>query len=91
MFQFFHSPFHRADGTPLDGGSSFWAGMASVVVLNIIIAVYVIMALMDPPTSSQPTPDPKFVEQARKRLEEYGTATSSIAQTETSSGKAKGE
>lgn len=60
---------------PIGEGSSFWAGMGAVVAVNLVVAVYVIMALMDPPTSSEPHPDPKFVEQARQRLEEMSQAT----------------
>ncbi|GJP49173.1 hypothetical protein CLOM_g8417 [Closterium sp. NIES-68] len=53
---------------PID--ATFWAGLAAVLSVNAVIAVYIILALRDSPVADQPHPDPAFVATAARRQQE---------------------
>lgn len=47
---------------------TLWSGLAAVLAVNIVIVVYIVMALRDPPTAPKPQPDPAFAAAARASI-----------------------
>ncbi|GAQ90564.1 hypothetical protein KFL_006560090 [Klebsormidium nitens] len=47
-------------------------GLLAVLSVNLVIAIYIYLALKEPRTAAEPQPDPAFAEGARKSVE--GTA-----------------
>ncbi|EFJ12182.1 hypothetical protein SELMODRAFT_49779, partial [Selaginella moellendorffii] len=44
-------------------------GLLAVVSVNVVIAFYILSAMREPPTSTEPKPDPEFVSRARASVE----------------------
>lgn len=61
------------------------SGILAVVSVNAVIAVYVWMALRDPPTSAEPNPDPAFAAAAKASM----VVTEEQSKSETDSGSKK--
>lgn len=61
------------------------SGFLAVISVNIVIGVYVCMALRDPPTASAPQPDPAFAARASAKLGEVHTSGSRDEQSQQAS------
>ncbi|CAI5524409.1 unnamed protein product [Closterium sp. Naga37s-1] len=60
----------RSDPSAPPVDATLWAGLAAVLSVNAVIAVYIILALRDSPVAHQPHPDPAFVAAAARRQQE---------------------
>ncbi|CAI5489878.1 unnamed protein product [Closterium sp. Naga37s-1] len=60
----------RSDPSAPPVDATLWAGLAAVLSVNAVIAVYIILALRDSPVADQPHPDPAFVAAAARRQQE---------------------
>lgn len=49
--------------------TTLFSGLTAVLAVNVVMAVYIVMALRDAPTASQPQPDPAFVAAAQRSIE----------------------
>eukprot|EP00897_Mesotaenium_endlicherianum_P001753 jgi/Mesen1/1605/ME000134S00726 len=47
---------------------TLWGGLFAVAGVNVVIAIYIILALRDPPSAPEPQPDPVWAAKARAEL-----------------------
>lgn len=50
------------------------SGFIAVIAVNIVMAFYVVMAMKEPPSSSEPQPDPSFLAQAKASITQMTTS-----------------
>lgn len=49
--------------------ATLWSGLTAVLSVNVVVGIYIYMALQDAPTASQPQPDPAFLAAAQRSVE----------------------
>ena len=53
------------------------SGLLAVLSVNVVIAVYIVMAMREPRSKAEPEPDPVFASRARSSLQAHQKNTSS--------------